>query len=557
MKRLLGPVLLAGWLTIMLAACGTVAAEPLRFAPAPWADGEVSLYDITGRDGASLGTAQWAWRRIPEGWSQTYEMVVAGRPDRGEVILSDSLTSLRSWRETGGKRYEATYGSTVITVTTREADERTTSKTLKRPVDSIDNDLGLQAQRALPLAAGYAARYSDVIPTTGAVAPIQVKVVEEEDVTVPAGTFAAWRVELDFGSGKHDAWYGKDAPRALLKYVNRASGAMFVLRSLGQGQPSPATGAAVTASTPPNPAAEPAAPPPAKVNVPMLLSALLIQAPLMVIFPFALGWWIRRRYGIGWRVFGAGVLAFVGSQIVHLPLNYALGLLGGGRGVALWPLPLMALVAGLSAGVCEEGARWIVLRFFLRKTRGWRSALQFGAGHGGAESVIFGLLALLSLLSMLVLSSLSPTTLGLPAATSGQIAAARSLYWSSPWYLPIVGGVERLFAIAIQMALTQTVMLSFTRKNLAYLLAAIGLHTAVDFWAVWAGPKVSTFGLEAGVAVCAAASLLLILRLREPAAASTSPTSTTAPTADDLAPRELSPAELARRAEESRYDRRS
>ena len=52
----------------------------------------------------------------------------------------------------------------------------------------------------------------------------------------------------------------------------------------------------------------------------------------MIFFPLALGWWIRRRYRVGWGIFFAGAATFVLSQIVHLPLNWALGLLGGGRG---------------------------------------------------------------------------------------------------------------------------------------------------------------------------------------------------------------------------------
>ena len=102
--------------------------------------------------------------------------------------------------------------------------------------------------------------------------------------------------------------------------------------------------------------------------MPFLLSSVLIQYPLMILFPLALGWWIRRRYRVGWGIFWAGAATFVLSQIVHLPLNWALGLLGGGRGVALWPLAAMALVAGLSAALCEEGARWIVLTFFLKQS---------------------------------------------------------------------------------------------------------------------------------------------------------------------------------------------
>jgi uncharacterized membrane protein YhfC len=293
------------------------------------------------------------------------------------------------------------------------------------------------------------------------------------------------------------------------------------------------------------------------LNVPFILATALIQFPLMILFPLALGWWIRRRYGLSWGVFGAGVLTFIASQVVHLPLNYALGLLGGGRGVALWPLPFVALVAGLSAGVCEEGARWIVLRFFLKRQRGWRSALQFGAGHGGGEAIIFGLLALTSFISMIALRTLDGAALGVTPEAADQVRAAQTAYWASPWYLPIVGGAERLFAIAIQIALTQVVMLSFTRKKLASLCvaAAIGLHALVDIWAVWAMPTLGIAAVEGGVALLAAGALWLIWRLREAPSAPPSPSpAIIVPTAADLAPAALSPEELARRAEESRYE---
>ncbi|MCU0501122.1 MAG: YhfC family glutamic-type intramembrane protease [Anaerolineae bacterium] len=556
MKRSFATLFLAG-LILLLAACGGPATQPLVYSVAPWAAGEVSSYDVIGRDGAPLGSASWTWRRNPEGWTQAYELSLAGRADRGEVMVGADLAAIRSWRELGGKRFEAEYGADAITITTTGVDDKSTSKTLKPPADAVDNDVSLQIQRALPLAAGYAAGYTDVIPTTGASAPVRLKVTGAETITVPAGTFPAWRVEMDFGSGKHDAWYGQDAPYPLVRYLNRGSGTAFALRSLGTSLPVPATAANATPVSPqaPGAAAAAASTGPSSINIPLLLSSFLIQLPLMLAFPIVLGWWIRRRYGVGWGIFWAGALTFVVSQVVHLPLNYALGLLGGSRGVALWPLPLMALVAGLSAGVCEEGARWITLRFFLKRARGWRAGLQFGAGHGGGEAIIFGLLVAVNLLTMLVLSSVNPAALGLPAAAADQISAASAIYWRSAWYLPIVGGVERLFAITIQIALAEVVMLSFTRRNIAYLFAAIGLHTLVDFWAVWGMATLGMVWVEVGVAVFAVAAFWLIRRLRDaPVAPAATPLPAPAPTAADLPARVLSPEELARRAEESRYE---
>jgi uncharacterized membrane protein YhfC len=285
-----------------------------------------------------------------------------------------------------------------------------------------------------------------------------------------------------------------------------------------------------------------------------LLSSVLIQYPLMILFPLVLGWWIRRRYGIGWGIFWAGAATFVLSQIIHLPLNWALGLLGGGRGVALWPVAAMALVAGLSAALCEEGARWIVLTFFLNQVRRWDQGLQYGAGHGGVEAIIFGVLALMSFVSMIVLR-LDPALLNLAGAAAGQAQAQMAQYWATPWYMSILAGFERVCAITLQIAMALLVVRSVARRQPLYLLAAIGLHTAVDFWAVWGAKTLGVIWVEVGVAVIAAFAFWLILRLKEASPApEVAPVQAPVVTAADLTPRTLSAEELARRAESSKYE---
>ncbi len=549
-KRSFVQLLLAA-LALLLAACGP-AAQPLAFNPAPWQDGEISVYRVAGANGAELGTAQWAWARTADGWSQSYELNLSGRIDRGEVVLGDDLAMRSAWREVGGNRYEARYAADGIIITTTAGGE-TTSKTLKPAVDAVDNDVSLQIQRALPWTAGYGTRYTDIIPTTGLAVPVKLTVTAAETVTVPAGAFAAWRVELRFGSGQHDAWYGQEPPYPLVKYRNRASGATFELQSFSVGAAAQAPALPASPAATATEGAARTAPPP--VNVPLLLVTFLVQAPLMILFPLLLGWWIRRRFGIGWGVFGIGALTFIASQAVHLPLNFALGLLGGGRGVALWPLVPLALVAGVSAGICEEGARWTVLRFFAKRTRGWRAGLQFGAGHGAAEAIIFGVLVLVNVIAIIALRSVDPAALGLAGAPADQLTAAQTAYWNTATYMPVIAGLERVFAITLHITLATLVMRSVTRGQPLYLLAAIGLHTAANAWAVWAIQTAGVWATEGGLALLALVCLWLIWRLREaPVPAEPEPAPAPIPTAADLAPRALSPEELVRRAEASRYE---
>lgn len=293
------------------------------------------------------------------------------------------------------------------------------------------------------------------------------------------------------------------------------------------------------------------------VNAGLLATMFGVQLPLMIGLPILLGWFIRRRYGIGWGVFALGALTFVLSQVVHLPLNAALGLLGGGRGVALWPLVPMALVAGLSAGICEEGARLLVLLFLARHVRGWRAGLQYGAGHGGIEAIIFGLLAAVNVVSLLATRSMGSLTQSLPPDALEQMRAAQAAFWSTSPLLPLVGGLERVFAITLQIAMAVLVVRAVTHRQPIFFLAAIALHTLIDFWAVVGVSKFGIFPTEALLAVMALGGAWIIWRLREEPQAP-SPVSEDEVrdilSTEQLQPQSLSSEELARRAEQSRYE---
>jgi hypothetical protein len=83
---------------------------------------------------------------------------------------------------------------------------------------------------ALPLAAGYGATYRNFDIMTQQVKPRQLKVVGSESVTVPAGTFDAWKVEITSeGTGeKMTLWVDKKSrsvvkTQAVLPQMNGAT----------------------------------------------------------------------------------------------------------------------------------------------------------------------------------------------------------------------------------------------------------------------------------------------------------------------------------------------
>lgn len=216
----------------------------------------------------------------------------------------------------------------------------------------------------------------------------------------------------------------------------------------------------------------------------MLYLTFGLEILLMIGLPVALWLWTRRRFDVPWALIGAGVATFILSQVVHLPINGALGLLGGERGVALWPVPAMAAVAGLSAGLCEEGARYLALRFWRREARSWGEGVAFGAGHGGVESITLGVIVLINVAYLTVIRRMGGEALGLTGEMLAQFEADVAAFWSTPWYLPLMGGLERVFALTMHVAWTLLVIRSLRQGNLLWLLAAVLGHAVVDAVAV-------------------------------------------------------------------------
>lgn len=215
-------------LGVLLAGCAAVT-QPLAIGPAPWQAGETAEYDVLDRAGVSVGVATWLWETAPEGWRQSWTVVIGPRIERGVVVLGNDLRPVSSELEEGGNVHAAMYGPEQTVLTTTPAQGEVVTRSFSRLDQPIDNGQSLQVHRALPLSEGYATRYTIVVPTTGSAAPMLVRVVGREMVDTAAGAFETWRVVMTAGAQSHDAWYAVEPPHVMVKYHNRAAGSQLVL----------------------------------------------------------------------------------------------------------------------------------------------------------------------------------------------------------------------------------------------------------------------------------------------------------------------------------------
>jgi uncharacterized membrane protein YhfC len=246
---------------------------------------------------------------------------------------------------------------------------------------------------------------------------------------------------------------------------------------------------------------------------------LAISALIALFAPVAAAFAVHRRTGASFRYFALGAAVFFVSQVV---LRFP------------WQIPLSVYVqknpsgalrnaflvfSALTAGLFEEGGRWLGYRFFIKKERSWRVGVMYGLGHGGLESILLvgvtlaGSLVLYVCLTRGIPIPIGPDKLELLRHQFSGLTTARSL----------LGGIERLFALCLQVGFSLVVLQAFLRNQLRWLAYAIALHFIVDLAAVTAAMRVGPLFGEIVAGAFAAGFLVLIARLRRVDAAGPSP----------------------------------
>lgn len=241
---------------------------------------------------------------------------------------------------------------------------------------------------------------------------------------------------------------------------------------------------------------------------------------LMIALPLALATAIARRRPVGWAFFGIGAATFVGSQLFHIPFNSVVDTAGvlPDPEASRRNLLVVAVFAGLSAGFFEEVARYLAYRFWAKDARSWGGGLMLGAGHGGIEAILLGLVAAVNVGFIFGFQNGYFTGI-LPEEALPLMQEQATAFFSVPLYQTLLGAAERLFALCIHLSLSLLVMQVFTRGRIYWLLLAIGWHALLDAVAVFSVRTWDVVTTEGLIGVLALLSVGLIWRLYEPPAA--------------------------------------
>lgn len=237
----------------------------------------------------------------------------------------------------------------------------------------------------------------------------------------------------------------------------------------------------------------------------MLILDFTLSVSLMILIPVAMAALLRRRFQVPWILFAIGTVTFIGSQVVHLPLNNLLTSLHilpkTGINDPSISLIQSSLVLGFTAGVCEETAR-AVGYMLLKKFRNLEDGIMLGLGHGGIELMIFG--GVLTAATVSSLAAMIGTDLSALKLTpeqfkllNGQLQALTT----SPLLAAVAPLLERLLAMMLHLVLSILVLQAFRRRNFFYYVAAIGYHMLVDLSLVYLASTIPDRNLSYGALV--------------------------------------------------------
>lgn len=211
----------------------------------------------------------------------------------------------------------------------------------------------------------------------------------------------------------------------------------------------------------------------------------IISISLSILVPVILGIFLRRRFRVSWLLFGVGTFTFIGSQIVHLPLNNLLTKIGvlPTTPESGWAIAQMAIILGLTAGICEELARFIGYTI-LKKARNAEDGIMLGLGHGGMEAmIIIGVLAAGAIAQLFALRGVDLSSLNI---SQEQVLFLQTQLdaLNQPAVAGLLPLLERLVAMTMHLVLSLMVLYAFQQNKRIWVLWAILYHATVDAIAV-------------------------------------------------------------------------
>lgn len=248
----------------------------------------------------------------------------------------------------------------------------------------------------------------------------------------------------------------------------------------------------------------------------MLTVGFVISILVQVALPIALGYYLIRRYGSEWKIFGVGALAYLLAQVVQSPVFQTVAGTDFYKTILTdWSPTIVIILFSLVSSLLENAARFGGFWLIRERAKAWGSSLVMGAGHGGVESLLVGFQFLVNFIFAISITTSGTGSLQISPEEAAALGRQVEAFWALPWYLPLASALQRLSALSLQLVLSVMMWIAVSRRMWIYAVAAVLWHAALSGVAAaisYAMPNMWNSLLLVGVLLVNSALIVLLYR---------------------------------------------
>jgi uncharacterized membrane protein YhfC len=178
-----------------------------------------------------------------------------------------------------------------------------------------------------------------------------------------------------------------------------------------------------------------------------------------------------------------------------------------------------ASTGGLIAALCHEPARLYVLTRYLPARRSFADGVMLGAGHGGCEALLTGVMVLLTLLAAIGLrdaGSEELQELGLSRRSAIGVGLKVYAFWQATPLGSVLGTARALIGIVFHLAASSLVLAGLASgAGGRAVAAAVLLHWAFAVIAAYGGVYLGDWGALGALAATLVPSAALLMWARK------------------------------------------
>lgn len=208
----------------------------IKLLPCEWKDGEIRTYSVIVK-GDTIGKTTYKIKYVKEGYEIDVltEIESKGQKTSDHSIVTVEKNTLRPLKEerkisVGDLVYEVkaiyTQKNSKIKIKTPMGEKETQ---IELSENSFDNETITMVLRNIPFKTGYKAKIYSIVPLSATSVPIEINVMENEIIKVPAGEFESRKINLKFAGREINIWYNEKSPREMIKYEDTQQGITMVL----------------------------------------------------------------------------------------------------------------------------------------------------------------------------------------------------------------------------------------------------------------------------------------------------------------------------------------